>query len=47
MPNGDNQIFYYNLVFDDAYEIDNPKISIEIENKQHQTGKNLPIEWTE
>lgn len=46
-PNGDNQIFYYNLVFDDAYEIDNPKISIEIENKQHPTGNNLPIEWTE
>ena len=43
-PNGDNQIFYYNLVFEDAYEMQNTKIGIEIKNHI----KNKPaIEWTE
>ena len=43
-PNGDNQIFYYNLVFEDAYEMQNTKIGIEIKNHI----KNTPaIEWTE
>lgn len=45
IPNGDNQVFYYNLVVSDIYELADSKFGIEIKNTKKLND--FAVNWTE
>ena len=47
--NGDNEVFYYNLVVNETYELADTKIGIELVNKRFNDdqSKNYAVNWTD